>query len=176
MLSRDGVIIDGVLDWRLDLLTTLTHDSRFHLIITPSLVSTLYKSLQHPLSLSICCVFTSRSLVTASNSGDSSASALNSLSAGSQIRRIHLLFTDPLQPSLYFESESESYVTTDGQSTSLSWNNAPIWGLRPDFYYCLTVSLLMWGALSDERTGLSFTIAAGLRQRSHSRVPVPLDS
>jgi hypothetical protein len=27
----------------------------------------------------------------------------------------------------------------------------------------------MWGALSDERTGLSFTTAAGLRQRSHSR-------
>jgi hypothetical protein len=34
------------------------------------------------------------------------------------------------------ESESESYVTTDGQSVSLSWNKAPIWGLRPDFYYC----------------------------------------
>jgi hypothetical protein len=26
----------------------------------------------------------------------------------------------------------ESYVTTDGQSASLSWNKAPIWGLRPD--------------------------------------------
>jgi hypothetical protein len=37
------------------------------------------------------------------------------------------------------------------------------------FYYCQTVAgLLMWGALSDERTGLSFTIAAGPRQRSHS--------
>jgi hypothetical protein len=34
----------------------------------------------------------------------------------------------------------------------------------------------MWGALSDERTGLSFTIAAGPRQRSHSRVRVPRDS
>jgi hypothetical protein len=32
----------------------------------------------------------------------------------------------------------------------------------------------MWGALSDERTGLSFTTAAGPRQRSHSRVRVPL--
>jgi hypothetical protein len=29
---------------------------------------------------------------------------------------------------------SESYVTTDGQSASLSWNNALIWGLRPDMY------------------------------------------
>jgi hypothetical protein len=36
--------------------------------------------------------------------------------------------------------QSQSYVTTDGQSASLSWNKAPIWGLRPDFYYCQTVS------------------------------------
>jgi hypothetical protein len=34
----------------------------------------------------------------------------------------------------------------------------------------------MWGALSDERTGLSFTTAAGPRQRSHSRVLLPWDS
>jgi hypothetical protein len=74
-------------------------------------------------------------------------------------------------------SESESYVTTDGQSASLSWNKAPIWGLRPDFYYCQTVAgFLIWGALSDERTGLPFTISVGPRQRSHSRIPVPWDS
>jgi hypothetical protein len=62
-------------------------------------------------------------------------------------------------------SEHESYITTDVQSASLSWNKAPIRGLRPDFYYCQTVAvLLMWGSLSlslsDERMGLSFTIAA----------------
>jgi hypothetical protein len=34
----------------------------------------------------------------------------------------------------------------------------------------------MWGALSDERKGLSFTIAAGPRQRSHSCDRVPRDS
>jgi hypothetical protein len=33
------------------------------------------------------------------------------------------------------ESESESYVTTDGQPASLSWSKTPIWGLRPDLYY-----------------------------------------
>jgi hypothetical protein len=61
--------------------------------------------------------------------------------------------------------ESESYVTTDGQPAGLSWDKAPIWGLRPDPYYCLTAAgLLIWGALSDERTGLSFTIAAGALQ------------
>jgi hypothetical protein len=72
------------------------------------------------------------------------------------------------------ESESESYVTTDGQSASLSWSKASIWGLRPEFYYCQTVAgLLTWGALTGERSGMSFTIAAGPRQRSHSRVRVP---
>jgi hypothetical protein len=34
----------------------------------------------------------------------------------------------------------------------------------------------MSGALSDERTGLSFTIAAGLRQGSHSQVRFSRDS
>jgi hypothetical protein len=42
------------------------------------------------------------------------------------------------------------YITTGGQSASLSWNKAAIWGLRPYFYYCQTVAvLLIWGALSD---------------------------
>jgi hypothetical protein len=60
---------------------------------------------------------------------------------------------------------------TDGHSASLSLNQAPIWGLQPDFYYCQSVAgLLMWGALSDERTGLPFTIASGPRQRSHFKV------
>jgi hypothetical protein len=68
-------------------------------------------------------------------------------------------------------SRAESYVTKDGQSASLSWNKAPIWGLRLDFYHCHTVAgFLMRGALSEERTGLSFTIAAGPHQRSHSQV------
>jgi hypothetical protein len=111
---------------------------------------------------SVCCVLTSRYLLTAFNAVASSASVFTSLLAG------ECLTTD--------WTVSESYITTDGQSASLSWNKAPIWHLGPDLYYCQTVApLLMWGALSDERTGLSFTIAAGL-QRSHSRVPVPLDS
>jgi hypothetical protein len=72
--------------------------------------------------------------------------------------------------------ESESYVTTDGQPASLSWNKAPIWGLRPDLYYwCDSYGLFLWGALSDERSGLSFGCAAGPCQRSLSRVRVPWD-
>jgi hypothetical protein len=31
----------------------------------------------------------------------------------------------------------------------------------------------MWGAVSDERMGLSFAIVAGPRQRSHFEVQVP---
>jgi hypothetical protein len=38
------------------------------------------------------------------------------------------------------ELSLESYVTTDGQPASLSWNNAHIWGLRPDIDYCQTVA------------------------------------
>jgi hypothetical protein len=72
------------------------------------------------------------------------------------------------------DSGSESYVTTDGQSASLSRYKEPIWVSRPDFYYRQTaVSFLMLGALSDERTSLSFTIAAVPCQCSRSRVPVP---
>jgi hypothetical protein len=45
------------------------------------------------------------------------------------------------------------------------------------FYYCQTVAgLWMWGALSDDRTGLSLTIAPSSRQRSHFRFRVPWDS
>jgi hypothetical protein len=82
----------------------------------------------------------------------------------------------------WIESESESYVKTDGQSAGLSWYNAPIRGLWPDFFLRLeygirlTVTFLIpWGALSDERTGLSFVCAAGPCQRSLSRVLVPWD-
>jgi hypothetical protein len=53
------------------------------------------------------------------------------------------------------------------------------WGLRPDvfFYCCQTFAgLLMWGALADESTNLSFTIAPGPPQHSNFRVRVPWDS
>jgi hypothetical protein len=73
-----------------------------------------------------------------------------------------------------FKSQSQSYITTDGQPASRSWNKALIWGLRPDLDYCLTVSgLFVWGALSDERTGLPCAISTGPRQRRHFRVGVP---
>jgi hypothetical protein len=54
-------------------------------------------------------------------------------------------------------NKSQSYVSTDGQSAGLSRWQALNPDLRSDFF--LTVAgLLMWGALSDERTDLSFTM------------------
>jgi hypothetical protein len=61
-----------------------------------------------------------------------------------------------------------------GQSTLVP---SPILGPRPEFCYCQTVEgLMMWDALSDERTSLSFTIVAGLRQPSHFCIRVLRDS
>jgi hypothetical protein len=95
-----------------------------------------------------------------------------------EIFQLHAIrFADIPHRTINSLGQSQSYITTDGQPASLSRNKAPIWGLRPDLYYFLTVAgLLAWGALSDERTGLPFAIAAGPCQRSHSRVRVPWDS
>jgi hypothetical protein len=54
--------------------------------------------------------------------------------------------------------------------------SSPIWGPWPDICYCVTITVLfLWGALSGERTGLSFLCAAGPCQRRRSRVWVPSD-
>jgi hypothetical protein len=48
--------------------------------------------------------------------------------------------------------------------------SSPIWDSWLDIHYCLTVTVLfLWGALSDERTGVPFVYAAGPCQRSLSR-------
>jgi hypothetical protein len=75
------------------------------------------------------------------------------------------------------QSQSQSHITTDGHSVSKSWCRALIWGSWPDIFYCLTFTvLILWVALSDERTGLSFVYAAGPCQHSLSRVRVPWNS
>jgi hypothetical protein len=60
-----------------------------------------------------------------------------------------------------------------GQSVLVSSTHL---GLTTKYLLLSVAGLLMWGALSDERTGLPFTNAADLRQRNHSWVRVPLDS
>jgi hypothetical protein len=54
------------LDWWMDLLTNNTYDSKVQVIIPPSIISTIQKSPQHPLSfVPAWCVSTSSSLATA---------------------------------------------------------------------------------------------------------------
>jgi hypothetical protein len=75
---------------------------------------------------------------------------------------------------LNYELVELIYVTTDGQSASLSWCQAPIMGLRPDIYYCQTaVGLLILGPSLWRENGSAFSIHSGPRQRSHSWVRVP---
>jgi hypothetical protein len=50
----------------------------------------------------------------------------------------------------------------------------PCGGLWKIFISQTVVVLLMWGALSDKKTGLSFTNGVGSRQRSHFQIPLPL--
>jgi hypothetical protein len=95
------------------LLTTFAHDSKLQAITAPPLISTFNKSPQHPLRLFQPAV-SSPALATASNGGDSSAWRVQVLSS-----------QPPLQNCL--TTRSQNYVTTDGQSASLSWNHTLIW-------------------------------------------------
>jgi hypothetical protein len=72
-------------------------------------------------------------------------------------------------------SESESYVTTGGQSASLSWYKALIRGLRPDFYFRTEY---VWQLRSWFRGAPSLTkgrVCLLYVPRSLSRVLVPWD-
>jgi hypothetical protein len=69
------------IDWWTNLLTTYKHHSELQVITALSLISTLYKPPQHPLSL-----FSSRFLVTAFNNGHSSASRAQILSSQSPLQ------------------------------------------------------------------------------------------
>jgi hypothetical protein len=54
-------------------------------------------------------------------------------------------------------------------SRSVYLGISPHLGTKTKFLLLSVVDLLMWGALSEARTGLSFKISAGSRQRSHYR-------
>jgi hypothetical protein len=84
----------------------------------------------------------------ASNGGDSSASRTQVLSSQTSVQK-------------WLSFQSQSHFVTDGQSVSQSlsqsWCWVLIWSSWPGISFCLTVTVLsMWGALSDERMGLSF--------------------
>jgi hypothetical protein len=74
-----------------------------------------------------------------------------------------------------FNSQIQSYVKIDGQSTVL----VSIPYLRPKTTFLLlsnSCSLLTQGILSEKRTGVSLAISAVSRQRSHTRIKVTQDS
>jgi hypothetical protein len=73
-------------------------------------------------------------------------------------------------PTCWEKLYSQSYITTDSLSVSPSRYQAPTWNPRPifsifDFFFLLS-GLLMWGALSDEKSGQYFSVFGGHRQRS----------
>jgi hypothetical protein len=68
-------------------------------------------------------------------------------------------------------NQRQSYVATDGHSISLSWCQAPS-GAQDQIFVAVSCGFVMRGSC-DRRTGLSSTIAADPRQRSHSWVRIP---
>jgi hypothetical protein len=61
--------------------------------------------------------------------------------------RLQLAYSSKMKTeAVYYSSQSQSYIKTDGQPASLSWNKVPIWGLRPDLYYmCDSYGLVLVG-------------------------------
>jgi hypothetical protein len=66
-------------------------------------------------------------------------------------RPSHTNCSDSLTSTTCSLSLSLSYITTDGQSASLSWYQAPIWGLWPVFYYRQTIAGFWYGEPSLTR-------------------------
>jgi hypothetical protein len=60
----------------------------------------------------------------------------------------------------YFSSECQSYITTDSQSASLSWCQAPIWDPRPIFSLTNSVALVRERAIPTERQPLVGEVSA----------------
>jgi hypothetical protein len=70
--------------------------------------------------------------------------------------------------SLAVLSQSQSHIASGGQSVSKSWCRAPS-GAHDQIFITvrqLRSCFFLWGALSNERTNLSFLYAAGTCQRS----------
>jgi hypothetical protein len=87
------------MDWWMDLLTTYTHHSELQVITALLLISTLYQSLEHLLSLfPSCCIFFSHSLAAAPDSGDSSASCSQVLSLQPPVQNLTELNYSPNLP------------------------------------------------------------------------------
>jgi hypothetical protein len=139
--------------------------SELQVITALSLTSTPYKLPQHLLSfLSACCVFISRSWQRLLTVEILQLNAWSSIFIASRAELNFQLSTD--------NQKVKVMLRPTFQSARLSWNKAPIWGLRPDLYYCQTVvGLLMWGALSTNWVAPVFfkiTSQHGPHRKHHS--------
>jgi hypothetical protein len=123
---RCTIYIDGVWIGELDLLNTCTHHSELQVITALSLISTLYKSQQHPLSLFQPTVFTSRSLATASNSGDCIAFRAHIVT----VRRISRNWTLVDCQLNYSAVSSQLPLQSSPQLPALNWTPQPAWTPR----------------------------------------------
>jgi hypothetical protein len=77
------------------------------------------------------------------------------------------------------ESHSQSYFLTGGLPPLIRFGDKPLETHDQCFFQlntCGHSSYVIVLILSDERMGLSFTVAAGPRQRTHSQVRVTRDS
>jgi hypothetical protein len=66
---------------------------------------------------------------------------------------------------------------TDSLSASPSWYQAPTWDPRPvfpysffDSFFFASLVLLMWGTLTEEKSGLYFSAFAGHHQHKISQI------
>jgi hypothetical protein len=126
-MTIDGVWIRYWIYW---------HNSELQVITAPLLISIIHRLPQHPLSLfPACCAFNSRSLATASNSGDSSASRAHVVILRRISRNWNLvnLTITPSLLSLFCRTQHSWTHSPTNQLlhfTSLHWTELPqpAWG------------------------------------------------
>jgi hypothetical protein len=132
-------------DWILDLFTPHRITSNYSAIAD---LQTLQVTAANTKSSAASNVFNSRFLITDVNSRYSSASRALVLPVRRIFRKWTLINSSQLNVKVKVKIKLRLKVS---QSVSQSVSQ---WGSCPDIYYCLTVTvLLLWDALSDERTG-----------------------
>jgi hypothetical protein len=127
----------------MDLLKTYTHHSELQVVKALSLISTFYKSSQHPLSFFPAYVFTSRYLATASNSANSSASHSQNLSSQPSPRNWTLNWLDLSLEAIWHHPPS---LLFSGFQLGVSWLQNCNSGLTDQESHLLTADSRLTGS------------------------------